>query len=64
MGSYSADLNLPGPTDSISATHGNGYNICGDLVYTLTGENAYTKQYMVYSSSVNSNLVDDLKFKI
>ena len=33
------DVVLSGPTDSISVQYGNGYDICGDLTYTLEGTN-------------------------
>ena len=33
------DVLLSGPTDSISVQYGNGYDICGDLAYTLEGTN-------------------------
>jgi len=55
-------ITLSGPTDSVSVTFGNGYDICGDLEYTLSSTNTYTDEYMTFAETVNSGLVDSLAF--
>jgi len=55
---------MAGPTDSISTQYGNGYNKCGDLEYTLTGQTALTDKYMKFKSVVNSGAVDALEFTL
>ena len=57
-------LTLPGPTDSISVLRGNGYNRCGDLEYTLFGQNSYTDAFMKLTTTVNSGLADTLEFEL
>lgn len=51
-----------GPTDSVSVEYGNGYDICGELEYTLRGTNSYTDKYMTFSKTVNEDAVDLLTF--
>ena len=63
-GVSSSTLNFAGPMDSISRQYGIGYDLCGDLQYSLSGTNNYTDAYMLFAPTVNSALVDDLKFDV
>ena len=58
------DVLLSGPTDSISVYYGNGYDICGDLTYTLDGTNELIDQYFTFTETVNTNAVDTLTFSL
>ena len=51
-------ITINGPTDSISAQFGNGYDICGELRYTLNGQN----NYLTFAETLNEDLVDSLAF--
>lgn len=42
--------------------HGNGYDLCGPLEYSLTGTNKYTDQYLVFKSVSVADNADVLKF--
>jgi hypothetical protein len=55
-------ITLNGPTDSVSVAFGNGYDICGELEYTLSGTNFYTEKYMKFSKTLNEDSVDFLTF--
>ena len=57
-------ITLAGPTDSISAQFGNGYDVCGELKYTLNGRNIYTEKYMTFEETLNADLVDSLAFDL
>lgn len=59
-----ATLDFSGPTDSLSLRLGNGYDMCGDLEYTLSGTNKHTDEYMVFSNTVVSGNVDSLSFEV
>ena len=41
-------ITLNGPTDSISVTLGNGYNMCGELEYTLSGTDILPATYLTF----------------
>ena len=55
-------ISLNGPTDSISVELGNGYNICGELEYTLSGADILPDRYLTFSPTLNSGAVDTLAF--
>ena len=50
--------------DSVSRIYGIGYDLCGDLEYSLSGTNNYTDAFMVFAPTVNTALVDDLRFDV
>ena len=62
--SSSATLSFNGPTNSVSVTFGNGFDICGDLDYTLSVTNEFTDEYMVFNPVVASGSVDALGFDL
>lgn len=63
-GALFSTVSFDGPTDSASLLYGNGYDLCGDLEYSLSGTNGYTDEYMKFSPAVNSGSVDALKFDL
>ena len=59
-----ATLDFAGPTDSASVLYGNGYDICGDLEYTILGARKESWNYMAFTPTVNTDLVDLLSFDV